>query len=193
MIRIKSPSLVLMLLCTAFLGTTFAKSSSSVTLASSLNPSTFGTTVTFTATVTPSNATGPVTFTDGSTTLGTGSISSGVASYTTSALVAGTHSIVASYGGNSSYFGSTSSALTQTVSQKATSVLLSSNDNPSSYASVVTFTATVSPALATGTVTFFDGSTALGTGTISGGTVSSPWCKSGFVSKKFWSIHRFYS
>jgi two-component system chemotaxis sensor kinase CheA len=22
---------------------------------------------------------------------------------------------------------------------------------------------------------------------------NSPWCKSGFVSKKFWSIHRFYS
>ncbi len=36
----------------------------------------------------------------------------------------------------------------------------------------MTFTATVSPAAATGTVEFFDGATSLGTGTLSGGVAT---------------------
>ena len=53
-----------------------------------------------------------------------------------------------------------------------TTTALSSSTNPSTYDQSVTFTATVSPngsGTPTGTVTFMDGSTALGTGTLSGG------------------------
>jgi hypothetical protein len=85
------------------------------TLASSPNPSTYGSTVTFTATVSPSAASGTVTFKEGSTTLGTGTSSGGTATYATSALSLGRHSLTAEYAGDSSYAASTSDALTQTV------------------------------------------------------------------------------
>src|ERR1039458_10509212 len=97
------------------LGTNFAGRVTTTTVKSSLNPSTYGSTVTFTATVTPSAATGTVTFKDGSTTLGTGTISSGTATYSTSKLAVGSHLITASYGGNTVYNSSISPTLTQGV------------------------------------------------------------------------------
>jgi hypothetical protein len=93
------------------------QASSSTSLASSLNPSTFGAAVTFTATVTSTGGTptGTVTFKDGTTTLGTGALSSGKATFKTSTLAVGTHSITAVYAGSSNFVTSTSSVLTQTV------------------------------------------------------------------------------
>jgi Big-like domain-containing protein/Kelch motif protein len=167
--RVMSRVLVLILGCAAFTGIVFGKSSSSVTLASSSNPSTYGSSVTFTATVTPSAATGTVTFKDGSTTLGTGTLSSGKTTFSTSTLAAGSHSITAAYGGDSNYNSSTSSVLTQTVNKANTTVTVTSSANPSTYGSSVMFTATISPSAATGTMTFKDGTTTLGTGTISSG------------------------
>ena len=147
------------------------------TLSSSANPSVYGQSVTFTATVTPSAATGTVTFKDGSTTLGTGTLSGGHATYATSSLSVATHSITAVYGGNSSYNSSTSGALSQVVNKASTTTTLSSSANPSVYGQSVTFTATVaavSPGSGTPTttVTFKDGSTTLGTGTLSAGVAT---------------------
>jgi Big-like domain-containing protein len=87
------------------------------TLASSLNPSTFGQPVTFTATVkaTSGTPTGTVTFKDGTTTIGTGALSAGKATFKTSKLAKGIHSITAMYGGSISDLGSTSPVLKQTV------------------------------------------------------------------------------
>jgi hypothetical protein len=161
--------IALILAWMAFTSLVFAKSNSSTALSSSANPSTYGSSVTFTATVTPSAATGTVTFKDGSTTLGTGTLSGGKTTFSTSTLAAGSHSITASYGGNTTYNSSTSSTLSQTVNKANTTVTLASSANPSTYGASVTFTATVSPSAATGTVTFKDGSTTLGTGTLSGG------------------------
>ncbi len=242
--------------CIALTGTMFAKSSSSVTVTSSLNPSTYGNSVTFTAAVTPSAATGTVTFKNGSTTLGTGTISSGKATWTTTTLPAGSNSITGVYSGDNNYNGSTSAALTQTVNKapltvtannasraygvanptftctlsgfvngdtqsvvsgacsatttattssapgtytitaavgtlsaanytfstfvngtltitKATpTIILNSSPNPSEYGASVTFTATLTPTTPTGIVTFMDGGTALGTGTISAGSAT---------------------
>lgn len=155
---------------------TVDKATPTVTESSSLNPSTFGEDVTFTATV-PSDATGTVTFMDGSTSIGTGTVSSGSASLTTAALPAGTASITADYSGDSNYNSADSAAISQVV-DKATpgeggvpAVTVTSSLNPSVFAEAVTFTATV-PSNATGTVTFMDGSTAMGTGTISSGTAT---------------------
>ncbi len=69
-----------------------------------------GTSVTFTATVTPSTATGTVNFFNngGSTALGTGTLSSGTATFTTTALPAGTDSVAAIYNGDTSDAVSTS-------------------------------------------------------------------------------------
>jgi hypothetical protein len=125
--------------CVAFTGMSFAKTSTTTTLSASLNPSTYGSSVTFTATVSPSAATGTVTFKNGSATLGTGTLSGGKATYGTSTLAVGSNSITASYGGNSSYNSSTSSALTQTVSKATPTVTLTSSSNPSTYGNSVTF------------------------------------------------------
>lgn len=98
-----------------FLATASIMTDTATALTASPNPSTGGQSVTFTATVTPSGATGTVTFYDGATTLGSASLSSGVATYSTAALGAGSHSISAAYGGDSSYNGSSSTILTHTV------------------------------------------------------------------------------
>lgn len=88
---------------------------------SSLNPSRKGQNVTFTATVTANSPgaavpTGAVTFKNGSSTLGTKTLnSSGQATLSTSGLNRGNHSITVVYRGSSSFLGSTSPVLTQTV------------------------------------------------------------------------------
>ncbi len=87
-------------------------------VASSFNPSGFGSSITFTATVTPSAATGTVTFKDGATTLGTGTLSGGTATFATSTLSVGDHSITAEYGGDTDDAVSTSTEITQTVVAK---------------------------------------------------------------------------
>ena len=144
-------------------------------VSSALNPSTFGQSVMFTATVSTSSGTptGSVTFFDGSTALGTSGLNaSGVASLSTATLSAGAHSITAQYGGDSTFGGSTSPALSQTVNKANTTTTLASSPNPSTKGQSVKFTATVAPSTATGTVQFFDGSTSLGTVVLNGGTAS---------------------
>ena len=84
------------------------KTSTITTLSASPASSTYGDSVTFTATVSPPAATGTVTFYDGGSSLGSGTISGGTATFTTSALSGGVHSITATYGGDSTFSGSTS-------------------------------------------------------------------------------------
>ena len=96
------------------------------TLTTGGSPQTYGA-VTLSATVSPSAATGPVTFMDGSTTLGSGTLSGGTATFTPTAsqlpVNGGTaHSITAVYGGDSTYAGSTSSASSLTINAKALTV-----------------------------------------------------------------------
>jgi len=94
---------------------TVSKANSNVTLTSSLNPAVSGQAVTFTATVTPSAATGTVQFKDSANVLGTATVSAGAAAFQTSTLAVGSHSITAVYSGDSNYNTSTSSGLTQTI------------------------------------------------------------------------------
>lgn len=145
------------------------------TLISSLNPSTFNQSVTFTATVTAADGgtpTGTVTFTaDGSNVLGTVALSSGQAALSTSSLKAGTHSIVASYGGDSNYQPSASTALIQNVQMASSTLSIASNIDPSVYGQAVTFTIYVTPQFggsATGGVTFYNNTTVIGTAGVSG-------------------------
>ena len=74
-----------------------------------------GASVTLTATVNPSAATGTVTLKDGTSTLGTITLLSGSGTYTTSSLAVGSHTLTAVYGGDSNYSTSTSAATTVTV------------------------------------------------------------------------------
>ena len=151
------------------------KTLTTTTVASSSNPSGFGQSVTFTATVTPQvtgTPTGTVTFSDGSQQIGQSTVSSGVATLTTSALAIGSHSITASYSGDSNYGASVSSVLTQVVANASTTTTLSAAPNPANVGQNVTFTASVTPATSgspTGTVSFFDGSAQIGSSSLSGG------------------------
>jgi Bacterial Ig-like domain (group 3) len=158
----------------AVLTQTVNKLVSSVTLSSSANPSDVGQSVTFTATVTPNTATGAVQFLDGTAVLGNGVLAAGAATIAVSTLAAGTHSITAAYAGDADDAASTSTVLTQTVNKDASTVVVSSSDNPSTLGQTVTFTAKVTPATATGSVQFLDGTTALGTTTLSAGATTLP-------------------
>jgi probable HAF family extracellular repeat protein len=136
---------------------------SSIALMSSLNPSTVGQSVAFTATVSGQSPTGTVTFTDGGNPIGNPiALSGGSASVTTTALIGGSHSIVASYSGDANNLGSASAALAQTVSRAVSSILLESSPNPPAVAQPVTFIAIVSGFAPSGAVTFMDGATVLG-------------------------------
>ena len=145
---------------------------SSVTLTSSANPSVFGQSISFSAAVTPSAATGTVQFLDGTTSLGTATLAGGSVALAISTLSTGAHSITAVYGGDANYLTSTSSAVAQTVNQAVSGVALTSSLNPSTYGQALGFTAAVSPVAATGTVQFLDGATVLGTVTVTGGTAA---------------------
>ena len=136
-------------------------------LTSSANPSTYGSSVTFTDTVSASSGTpgGTVTFyscttsaCSTKTSLGTGTLnSSGKATYSTSSLPVGTTYVEAVYGASGNYAGSTSNVVAQVVNALATTSVLTSSPNPSTYGTSVTFTDTVSASSGTpaGTVTFY--------------------------------------
>ncbi|MGA2135796.1 MAG: Ig-like domain repeat protein [Bryobacteraceae bacterium] len=149
------------------------KQATTTTLASSINPSTYGQSVTFTAKVSSSGPapTGTVTFKNGSAPIGTGTLAGGAATLTYSKLAAGTNSITAAYNGDANSSNSTSVPLSQTVTEAATATAVASSKNPSNSGQSVTFTATVTSAYATptGTVTFTQGSTTLGAATLAGG------------------------
>ena len=151
------------------------QASTTTSVGSSLNASTYGQAVTFTATVAPQYSctpTGTVTFYDGATAIsGAITLSSATAMFTTTALqlIAGTHSITARYSGDSNFYatgsnGSTATVLSQTVNKAITTTSVVSSLNASTYGQAVPFTTVVTPAYAgtpTGTVTFYDGATAI--------------------------------
>jgi hypothetical protein len=148
--------------------------STSTTLSSSLNPSIYGQSVTWTATVTTSGSvppTGKVNFTWGYL-IGTATLnSSGVATLTKSNLNADTYPLTAVYVGDTSNAGSTSTVVNQVVTEATSCAALASSPNPSTAGQAVTFTATITSPTAkpTGPVTFAVGKTVLGTAQLNAG------------------------
>jgi Bacterial Ig-like domain (group 3)/Beta-propeller repeat len=146
------------------------------TLSSSRNPSIYGQAVIFTAVVTSGLGAPPdgetVTFMKGTTVLGTVALSGGSARFTTSTLPVGTDYIKAAYGGDSTFGSSKSTTLKQVVDKATTTTTLTSSQNPSNLGQSVTFTASIAPQFSGtvhGTVTFYDGTMALKTASLSGG------------------------
>ena len=142
------------------------KAASSADVISSLNPSTFGAAVGFTAAISSSNGgapTGMVTFMDGATAIGSGSLTEGQFGLL-AALSVGTHNITVVYAGDANFAGSTSPQLVQTVNKASSTCSVTSSRNPSSVGDSVTFTATVASSGGTppGSVTFLDGASSLG-------------------------------
>lgn len=153
------------------------KAATTTTLVSSPHPATVGQVVTLSASVSvvapgAGAPTGIVTFIDGATTLGTSALdATGQAMLSTSSLTVGAHSLSAVYSGDAQFNGSASATVAQTVHKADTTTILVSSANPSVVGQAVTFTATVSAPTAgagtpTGTATFSDGATVLGSATL---------------------------
>ncbi|MEU5443275.1 Ig-like domain-containing protein, partial [Streptomyces griseofuscus] len=111
------------------------------------------------------------------TLLGTSTLTGGTATLTTSSLAVGTHTLTAVYNGSTNFNPSTSPVDTQTVNKASTATTLTSTPNPSTFGQTVTLTATVTAVppgtgTPTGTVSFYDGATLLGTSTLTGGTAT---------------------
>ena len=174
----------------AALSQTVSVASSSIVAASSANPSLSGQSITLTAVVTPYAASGTVTFLDGSNVLGTATLNLGTAKLAVSGLSAGAHSFVTNYAGDANDIGSASTSVAQMVLAPtiATTTTLASSSNPSKFGQSVTLTATVVPSGATGNVTFYDGTTVLGTSAVSGGkaTLTTKLLPTGARSLKAW-------
>ena len=160
---------------------TVNKASSVTTIATPSSPSTFGISVTFTATVTGTGGTptGTLTFTDGGVSMGTAALIGGTASFTTTAtaLPAGTDTITAVYAGDANFLTGTSSPVVQTVAQAGLTTTVTNPSNPSVFGQTVTFTATVTSSTLgtpTGIVTFSDGGTSIGTSSLASGKATLP-------------------
>lgn len=101
-------------------GTLTVSGGSATTLGADVNPQLLGSSVTFTAHVTPLGAsgtpTGTVTFNDAAMPLGSTSLNgSGTATYVTSSLAMGTHSITATYSGDSAFSSSASAVVPEVI------------------------------------------------------------------------------
>jgi hypothetical protein len=162
--------------------------STTTTVASSLDPTGFGQSLTFTVTVSAPAGTGSLTGTVSisdtlggtTTTLASGLVlnASGVATFSVSTLAVGRHSITAAYNNQNdpAHAPSTSPALVETVLE-GTAVFLTSSANPSAVGQSVTFSAAVTSSgggvTPSGTVTFYDGATILGTPTLNASGVAT--------------------
>jgi hypothetical protein len=160
-----------------------AKGVTTITVAANPATLTAGSSIALTATIAPNPAipgtatpTGTVNFYDGTTLLGTANVASSAASLT-GVLLSGSvnHSITAAYSGDANWLTSNSAALLlQSPLLGDTITLTASPTNPAPGQSVV-LTATVTPLVLpaataeqypTGTVTFYDGTTAIGAGAL---------------------------
>jgi len=155
------------------------------TIASSNNPASVGSNITFTSNVTSSygNPTGTVTFTDNGNLLKAVTLAGNSAAVSTSSLTAGIHTIKAAYSGDAT-FASSSDSLTETINAEPVSLSLSATPNPAYVNQAVALNALVRAAngTPTGTVTFYDGSTAIGTATINatgGASFTAPFSSAG--------------
>lgn len=145
------------------------KDNTTTTLQASPAASSYGQAVQLTAAVLPSAATGTVQFLDGGIVVGTANVAGGVASLAVSTFAVGAHSLTAVYSGDGNDLSSTSAPVTITIVQATPTVTLASSLDPSLTGQSVTFTATVLPAAATGTIQFLDGTASLGTVALNAG------------------------
>ncbi len=152
----------------------------SITLASSVNPSLVNQSTTLTATVSAiASPTGSVTFYNGATALGTVAVTvngtTGTAVLPVSFPTAGTYPLTAIYTTSSSnpdVTNATSSILSQVV-QNTSSLVFTSSVNPSQLNQSTTLTANLTAlGSPTGTVKFYDGTTLLGTVPLTGASAS---------------------
>jgi hypothetical protein len=160
---------------------TVDQAASSTAISVDVNPTVFGQSASFSVTVTAvdPNAgvpSGAVTLMDGFSPLETATLdSNGTATLPISSLSVGAHAITALYAGDNDFSGSTSAALTQTVAQAATTTVVSASSSAVSASQAVILTAAVNitdpgSVTSSGTITFMDGSSVLGSADLNNGS-----------------------
>jgi hypothetical protein len=153
------------------------KDLSHTVLTSFPDPAVFGQVVSFTVIVRSvplgsGTPTGTVTFLDGTNTLGSMTLDGTArATYSTASLSRGNHAISVNYSGDTKFLASSYTGFGEPVQKDATTATVTASANPAVVGTTVTFTATLqasSPGagIPTGTVTFLDINTTLGTGTL---------------------------
>ena len=147
----------------------------STSVVSSANPTSPDLPVTYTATVTTQSggvATGTIAFEDGGRIIATATITGNQATLTRRYPQIGQHEITATYSGDPHNSSSKSAALTELIRGGSKTVITTSH-TPSTVGAVVTFTATVTSGRGNipdgESVTFYDGTVAIGTGATAGG------------------------
>ncbi|MEI7923958.1 MAG: Ig-like domain-containing protein [Planctomycetota bacterium] len=148
----------------------------STVLTSQFNPSLVGQFIDLKAAVTElggsGTPSGTVTFFSGATNLGSAPLDGiGQAILSTALATLGHNTLTAIYSGSYTNTSSTSNTLDQHVTQALTTTSLNVSPNPSIYGQSATLSATVTAQLPaggtpTGTLTFYNGATALGSGTL---------------------------
>jgi hypothetical protein len=176
------------------------KFSTSVIVIAPATSVTEGQTVTLEAVIANgTNATGTVTFYNGSTAIGTGAVGSspysldGVAQLSTTFSSSGVQSITAKYSGDEFNSSSTSQVTSIGVYSNqlaATSVTLQASTTTPQYQTSVTLTAAVSPSPVSGTVTFYNGTTSIGSSAVNAGTAS---LTTSFAAGGTATLHAVYS
>jgi hypothetical protein len=142
-------------------------------ITSSLNPSLFGKSITFNASLIPSfpghlpPASGNVQFNEGAARLGSGAPdASGAATFATTALNTGTHAVSASYPGDSNYIPRSFPALSQLVNKAGTSATVTPSVVAAVLGDAITFSSLATSAtsgIPTGTMLLLDGTTTIAT------------------------------
>ncbi len=125
-------------------GVTISPAASSTTLQAPSGGSVNGQ-ITLKATVSGDNPTGSVSFSAGSTSLGTATLTSGVATLQTSFAAAGSYSVTAAYQGDQNNAASTSSAATIVIAAPDFTVAATPTSGTITPGQTATFTFTVSP------------------------------------------------
>jgi len=169
--------------------TAFTITQATPTMSATANPPSqqIGSTVQLNASL-PSDATGSVTFTTGSTTLCTANVSSGSASCNTPVEPLGTYPVTAAYGGDTNYAGATATT-TFTITTIATALSASAAPASTVYSNTVQLTGSGLPAGATGTVIFTAGASTLCSASVVAGLAS---CATGVLDVGSYTVTATY-
>jgi hypothetical protein len=149
-------------------GTSFTISKSSgysMTAAANPGSTSYGNSVSLTASGLPGDATGTVSFTSGTTTLCSASLPA-LSCNTSPTLSAARYPVTASYSGDANYNGATASTSFAITKSSAYSMTASASPGSASYGNSVSVSAAGLPADATGTITFASGTELLCTASL---------------------------
>lgn len=148
------------------------------TVAAAPSPALVGQPVLFTATVTGNGGTptGNVNFVANGNVIGSAALTGGKATLTYSALPAGTYTVIANYLGDADDAGSSSASISEAVELIPTSTSLGSSSTTGTTPQVILVATVLNGAtgpMPTGTVTFNNGTTVLGTATLDASGVAT--------------------